>query len=39
MRELIDTDMNIAAFGRDEAGEMYLLSYAEGKIFKLGVGE
>ncbi len=38
VRELLDTDLNISSFGRDEAGEMYLLSYGDGKVYRLGAG-
>lgn len=39
VRELLDTDLNISSFGRDEAGEMYLLSYGDGKLYRLTPGE
>lgn len=32
---LFSTELNFSAFGEDQAGELYLLSYGEGKIYSL----
>jgi glucose/arabinose dehydrogenase len=33
--EMLDTDKNIASFGEDEAGELYLVSIYEGAVFRV----
>jgi glucose/arabinose dehydrogenase len=33
--ELLDTDLNIPAFGEDEAGELYLLDYIGGALYQI----
>ncbi|NJN84900.1 MAG: hypothetical protein HC802_23175 [Caldilineaceae bacterium] len=33
--ELLDTNLLISSFGEDEAGELYVLDYAKGAIYRL----
>jgi glucose/arabinose dehydrogenase len=33
--ELLDTALNISSFGEDAAGEIYVLSYSDGGVYKL----
>lgn len=33
--ELLDTDLRISSFGEDEAGEIYLVGFADGAIYRL----
>jgi hypothetical protein len=33
--EVMDTDLNISAFGEDEAGEIYLLDYIGGALYQI----
>lgn len=34
-RTLLNSGLSISAFGRDENGELYVVSYGEGKIYKI----
>lgn len=34
--ELLDTESRISSFGQDRNGELYFLSYTDGKVFKMG---
>lgn len=34
-RTLLDSGLNISSFGRDENGEVYVVSYGDGKIYKI----
>ena len=33
--ELLDTDMSISSFGEDEAGELHVIDYGRGKVYRL----
>jgi glucose/arabinose dehydrogenase len=35
---LLSTDLNISSFGRDENGEVYVVSYGDGRIYRIGPG-
>ena len=33
--ELVDTDLQISAFGEDQEGELYVISYRDGRLYRL----
>ena len=37
--ELLDTDFRISTFGEDEAGELYVVDYSGGTVYRLTPGE
>ncbi len=35
VKQVLDTELNISSFGVDQSGEVYLVSYGDGKIYRV----